>query len=57
MLNLHFFWRMKAMIEYCLENGFKPIWGCRKDNLASLRLAQKLGFEEKVCHPTYWSIK
>lgn len=34
-----------ALIEYCLENGFEPVWACKKDNIGSYQLAQKLGFE------------
>jgi RimJ/RimL family protein N-acetyltransferase len=45
-----------AMIQYCLDNGYEPIWGCRKDNMASFRLAQKLGFKETIFHPTFWAV-
>lgn len=34
-----------ALIEYCLENELEPVWACKKDNVGSYRLAQKLGFE------------
>lgn len=34
-----------ALIDYCIENGLEPVWACRKDNVGSYRLAQKLGFE------------
>ncbi len=34
-----------ALIEYCIENGFEPVWACKKDNVGSYQLAQKLGFE------------
>lgn len=33
-----------AMIEKCLRRGVKPVWACRKENAASLHLAQSLGF-------------
>lgn len=34
-----------ALIDYCLQNNFEPVWSCRLENTASYRLAQKLGFE------------
>ncbi len=42
-----------ALIDYCLENGFEPLWACKFDNTASLMLAQKLGFEPVVYWPFY----
>ena len=34
-----------AMINYCIENGYEPVWSCRLENTSSYKLAQKLGFE------------
>ena len=34
-----------ALIEYCIEKGFEPVWACKRDNVGSYQLAQKLGFE------------
>jgi len=34
-----------ALIDYSIENRYEPIWSCRKENLNSYKLAQKLGFE------------
>lgn len=34
-----------ALIDYCLEQGLEPVWGCRMENTGSYRLAQKLGFK------------
>ena len=34
-----------ALIDYCLQNNFEPVWSCRLENIASCQLAQKLGFE------------
>ena len=34
-----------ALIDYCLQNDFEPVWSCRFENTASCKLAQKLGFE------------
>ena len=33
-----------AMIGKCLASGLTPVWACRKENNASLMLAQSLGF-------------
>lgn len=33
-----------AMIAKCLASGLTPVWACRKENTASLMLAQSLGF-------------
>jgi RimJ/RimL family protein N-acetyltransferase len=42
-----------ALISYCQENGFEPIWSCRLENTGSLMLAQKLGFEPVLTIPYY----
>ena len=34
-----------ALVDYCLANGYEPVWACREDNTPSYRLALKLGFE------------
>jgi GNAT superfamily N-acetyltransferase len=44
----------RTMIEECLDRGLRPVWGCRKDNMGSRRLAEKLGFSEVMYHPTYF---
>ncbi|MBP8083133.1 MAG: GNAT family N-acetyltransferase [Spirochaetes bacterium] len=36
-----------ALIDYCIENIYEPVWACRLENAASFALAQKLGFD--VC--------
>lgn len=41
------------LIDYCLENGFEPIWSCRLENTASFKLAQKLGFQPTKYLPYY----
>ena len=33
-----------AMIRNCFASGLTPVWACRKENTASLMLAQSLGF-------------
>jgi hypothetical protein len=42
-----------ALIDYCLENDFEPVWSCRLDNVGSYNLAQKLGFEPTLYIPLY----
>jgi len=42
-----------ALIDYCLENNYEPIWSCRFENTASYLLAQKLGFEPVIYIPFY----
>ncbi|MBW3623875.1 MAG: GNAT family N-acetyltransferase [Armatimonadetes bacterium] len=40
-----------AIIERCRADGLRPAWSCHARNAASLRLAQKLGFER--CETIY----
>jgi hypothetical protein len=42
-----------ALIDYCIENTFTPIWSCRLANTASYTLAQKVGFEVAYEKPYY----
>ncbi len=42
-----------ALIDYCIENGYEPIWACRLQNVNSYKLAQKLGFEPTIYIPFY----
>ena len=42
-----------ALIDYCIENKFEPIWSCRLENTGSYLLAQKLGFEPTNVQPYY----
>jgi len=42
-----------ALIDYCLEYDFEPVWGCKLENTASYLLAQKLGFEPTIYWPFY----
>lgn len=41
------------MIDYCLEKGYEPVWGCNSGNTGSWKLANKLGFEEVARRPYY----
>ena len=42
-----------ALIDYCLEKGYEPVWSCRHENTGSFLLAQKLGFEPILFTPFY----
>ena len=41
------------LIDYCLENGYEPLWACNSSNLGSYYLADKLGFEPVRFLPYY----
>ncbi len=43
----------RALISYCLLNGYESIWACRKENVGSFKLAEKLGFFPSTYHPYY----
>jgi GNAT superfamily N-acetyltransferase len=42
-----------ALIDYCIEHGYEPVWACRFENTGSYLLAQKLGFEPTNMYPYY----
>lgn len=42
-----------ALIDYCLEKNYEPVWACRLENTGSYNLAQKLGFEPTFYIPFY----
>lgn len=42
-----------ALIDYCIENNYEPVWSCRLENTASYELARKLGFEPNLTLPYY----
>ena len=42
-----------ALLDYCLDNGFNPVWACRLENTGSYKLAQALGFEVSYQNPYY----
>lgn len=42
-----------ALIDYCLENNYEPVWACRLENTGSYKLALKLGFEPSAEIPYY----
>ena len=42
-----------ALIDYCNEKGFEPVWACRLENTGSYKLAQKIGFVPSAEIPYY----
>jgi len=42
-----------ALIDYCLEHDYIPVWGCKLENTPSFLLARKLGFEPTLYWPFY----
>ncbi len=42
-----------ALIDYCINNDYEPIWACRKSNVGSYKLAQKIGFMPSIEIPYY----
>lgn len=46
-----------ALIDYCLEKKYEPLWACRLDNTSSYKLAYKLGFIADTNIPYYRLIK
>jgi len=41
------------LIDYCIEKGLEPLWSCKNDNVGSIKLAYKLGFEVARTGPYY----
>lgn len=44
----------RRLIEHCIQNGLEPVWSCRKDNIGSFQLAQKLGFRPSRHIPMFY---
>jgi RimJ/RimL family protein N-acetyltransferase len=42
-----------ALLDYCLERKLVPLWETTEDNVASQRLAEKLGFIKHETYPVY----
>jgi hypothetical protein len=43
----------RALIDFCLEKGYSPLWETTLDNIPSRKLASKLGFVENKSYPVY----
>jgi GNAT superfamily N-acetyltransferase len=42
-----------TLIEFCVNQGYEPVWSCRLENAGSYKLAQKLGFDPTITLPYY----
>ena len=42
-----------ACVAHCVERGYIPHWHCWEDNLASMAVADKVGFERPERYSTY----
>jgi len=42
-----------ALVEHCLFKKLEPLWACRKENIGSVKIAQKLGFIPHSFLPYY----
>jgi GNAT superfamily N-acetyltransferase len=42
-----------ALMDYCLENSYIPLWETTLDNIPSLRLADRLGFVRDKTYPVF----
>ena len=43
-----------AFVEYCIQKGIRPHWKCNRDNLASRRVAEKVGFMKELEYPVHF---
>ncbi|WP_343670560.1 GNAT family N-acetyltransferase [Chitinophaga sp.] len=41
------------LIEFCIQQGYEPLWACRQANTGSYQLALKLGFDVSSITPYY----
>ena len=42
-----------ALIDFCLQHDYEPVWACNLTNKPSFNLAKKLGFVPKLTLPYY----
>jgi RimJ/RimL family protein N-acetyltransferase len=49
----HAFAACSTLIDYCIAHNYEPVWGCKKNNIGSYRLACRLGFEPTITLPYY----
>jgi GNAT superfamily N-acetyltransferase len=43
-----------AFLDHCVSNNISPGWHCWESNLSSIRLAEKIGFENPLKYPVYF---
>ncbi len=42
-----------AMLDYCIEHGYAPVWETPETNIGSQRVAEKLGFTKQEIYPVF----
>lgn len=42
------------MVQFCFQQGKKPVWACHAQNIASKKLAEKCGFSQRA---SCWTVK
>jgi RimJ/RimL family protein N-acetyltransferase len=42
-----------ACLEYCLLNELVPEWHCWEDNTSSIKVAEKIGLEQRMSYPAF----
>jgi len=42
-----------ALVDYCIQNDYEPVWACKLSNIPSYKLAQKIGFVPALTLPYY----
>ena len=47
------YYTCSALIDFCIGANLEPIWACRLENTGSVRLAERLGFEQAKYIPYY----
>ena len=45
---------VSALASWCLDRGVIPQYRCREQNLASLGVAQAVGFRQQVVQESVW---
>jgi RimJ/RimL family protein N-acetyltransferase len=41
------------LIQACEQRGYQPYWSCDAENMASIRVAQKLGFRQEQAYQVF----
>lgn len=41
------------LLDYCIKNGYRPLWSCHSGNIGSIKLAERLGFVLDAITPYY----
>jgi len=44
---------VSVFLSHCIKNNLKPVWHCGTENLPSIAVARKMGFEKESIFPVY----